>query len=151
MSITVDTSGFNSLFAASAKLAQKTVDANVPTQGEKILKKANRSLSRENFSLNTDNKLLSKEIQQLTIDKKQLSQELTKTQAQKTQDLYEKNNLESSDRSEIVDDSSEQVAVEKTPVDTSFGAVPQPPTISYNANTELASGSSPGDFIRLSA
>lgn len=147
MSITVDTSGFDSLFAASARLAQKTVDANVPSQGEKILKNANRSLSRENSSLNTENKLLSKENQQLTIDKKQLSQELTKTQTQKTQDLYEKNNLESSDRSKIVDDSSEQVAVEKTPVDTSFESVPQSPPISYNANTELARGSALGSII----
>ena len=146
----VDTSGFNSLFAASTRLGLKAVDANVPSQSERNLKSSNRSLSREITSLNTENKLLSKENQQLTLDNKELSQELIKTQAQKTQDLYEKNNLQSSDRSENVDDSSEQVATERPSVDISFESIPQSPPISYNASTELASGSSPGDLIRLS-
>lgn len=141
--ISVDTSGFNSLFSASTKLGQKTVAANVPSQSEKNLKNSNRSLSREVTNLNTENKLLSKENQELTRNNKQLSQELTKTQVQKTQDLYEKNNLEPS---ESVDKPVVQTSAEKTFVEMTVAALQTPP-VSYDASTELSGSNNPGDFF----
>ena len=142
--ISVDTSGFNSLFAASTKLGQQAVAANVPSQSERKLKTANRSLSRENTSINTDNKLLTRENQALVRDNRQLSQELTRTNAQKTQDLYEENNLKNAESLPVADSTSEYSVDTAPPSDP---AVITAQAISYDANTSLSTAGNRGALL----
>ena len=152
----IDSSGFNSLFAASTRLAQQTVAANVSGQGERILKRANGSLKREVADLSTENKLLAKENQQLNKDNKQLSRDLSQVQAKNTQDLYEKNNLKASQQTKSSEYSAEKTmtgdAGVKSP-DVSAAAIE---TVNYHANTasssaKFFSANVPGSILEVSA
>ena len=141
-SISVDTSGYSSLFAASVKLAQQTVAANVPSQAERNLKKSNRSLSREITNLNTENKLLTEENQILTRSNRQLSQQISRTQAQKTQNLYAENNLNPDNNSPAIDASSDTSPRESvSPVAATI--IPAAQTL-YDSNTNLSNANNPG-------
>jgi len=92
MAITnIESTGFNSLFLAGSRLGRQAIDANVPTQKEKNLNSANRSLKIENSNLTTENRLLTEENQDLSKDNKFLSKQVDRvqaeSQAEKGQDL----------------------------------------------------------------
>jgi hypothetical protein len=90
MAITnIESTGFNSLFSASSRLAKRTIDANTTNQNERNLKTNNRSLTRENTTLKSQNKLLTRENEVLSSDNKSLSQQVNQSQAEKSQKLYE--------------------------------------------------------------
>ncbi len=83
----IESTGFNSLFKATERLAQQAIDANVPTQKEKGLKADNRSLSRNNISLEAQNKLLEERNERLEKDNDNLSREVREEQTKQTQRL----------------------------------------------------------------
>lgn len=78
--------GFNSLFQASASLARKTVEANVPSQTEKNLSADNRSLVQENSRLEQENNDLNQKNEQLEQENTNLSQELRESESSRQQD-----------------------------------------------------------------
>ena len=100
MAITnIESTGFNSLFQASSRLAKQTIEVNVPTQKENRLKANNRSLTRENISLEAQNKSLDNQNQELKSENKDLSRQVNEFQSDQSQRLND-NSSQQETRSE---------------------------------------------------
>ncbi|MFK5985188.1 MAG: hypothetical protein QM479_07160 [Pseudomonadota bacterium] len=97
----IESTGFESLFKASEKFAQKTIEANTPTQKEKVLRADKRSLSRENFSLEAQNKLLEEKNEELETNNDSLTRQVKEVQdeqAQRVRDNAPENDTRSEEK-----------------------------------------------------
>jgi len=165
MAITnIESTGFNSLFLASSRLGRQAIDANVPTQKEKNLNSANRSLKIENSNLTTENRLLTEENQDLSKDNKFLSKQVDRvqaeSQAEKGQDLKDISKDSGSDiyshleKGENFSKNSEDLsaASDNQPRPPRVADVPvqrATPPVSYNASSELLGDTTSGSSFNL--
>ncbi|MFK5893133.1 MAG: hypothetical protein QM504_07915 [Pseudomonadota bacterium] len=146
MAITnIESTGFNSLFQASASLARKTVEANIPSQKEKILKANNRSLNRDNLTLESQNKLLAQQNDDLQKNNRNLTQQVKDSQQaenlqiKQSQYEYENNNSQQDSRSVEKAKTADNITFTK-PAAVNFTAQPTEPSAvtTYTPSSNLS-------------
>jgi len=139
MAITnIESTGLNSLFQASSKLAKQTVDANVPTQKEQVLKADNRSLTRENFSLEAQNKLLEEQKNELESDNRDLTRQVSESQNEQSQRLNDNSSQQETRSEEKAKAADDVTFTQSTPVTPPPQQTESPAVTSYTPSADIS-------------